>query len=118
MSRPVAGTIVIVDWRRDARPKEPNKRRPAVVVEDHELFPDDYPNVAVVPLTHDSGLAHATFSVQIEPDGTNGIRTLSWALAHHVTSVSFSRITPTESAVTASQLASIRRRIGLALGIC
>lgn len=31
-----AGQIVLVDWR-DALPKEPNKRRPAVVVEDKEL---------------------------------------------------------------------------------
>ncbi len=32
-----AGQIVLVDWR-DALPREPNKRRPAVVVEDSELF--------------------------------------------------------------------------------
>jgi hypothetical protein len=28
-----AGQIVLTDWRGDAMPKEPNKRRPAVVVE-------------------------------------------------------------------------------------
>ena len=39
----LAGQIVIVDWR-DAIPKEPNKVRPAVVVEDHELFDESYPN--------------------------------------------------------------------------
>jgi hypothetical protein len=33
-----AGQIVVVDWRGDALPKEPNKRRPAVVVEDAGLF--------------------------------------------------------------------------------
>jgi mRNA-degrading endonuclease toxin of MazEF toxin-antitoxin module len=39
-----AGQIVLVDWR-DALPKEPNKRRPAVVVEDRGLFDDAYPNL-------------------------------------------------------------------------
>src|ERR1051325_11112278 len=33
-----AGQIVLADWRGDARPREPNKRRPAVVVEDDVLF--------------------------------------------------------------------------------
>jgi mRNA interferase MazF len=33
-----AGQIVLADWRGDALPKEPNKRRPAVVVEDDALF--------------------------------------------------------------------------------
>ena len=28
-----AGQIVLAGWRGDARPKEPNKRRPAVVIE-------------------------------------------------------------------------------------
>lgn len=46
------GQIVLVDWR-DALPKEPNKRRPAVVVEDAELFHPSYPNVILVPLTAD-----------------------------------------------------------------
>jgi mRNA interferase MazF len=31
------GQIVIVEWR-DALPREANKRRPAVVIEDSELF--------------------------------------------------------------------------------
>lgn len=42
MSRPAAGSIVVVDWRGGALPEEPSRLRPAVVVEDHELFPDDY----------------------------------------------------------------------------
>jgi hypothetical protein len=37
------------------------------VVEDHELFPDDYPNVLVVPLTRDEVLAHRSFAERIEP---------------------------------------------------
>ncbi len=43
----LAGQIVIVDWR-DGIPKEPNKVRPAVVVEDHELFDESYPNATGV----------------------------------------------------------------------
>ena len=42
------GQIVIADWR-DALPKEPNKLRPAVVVEDETLFDPAYPNVILVP---------------------------------------------------------------------
>jgi mRNA interferase MazF len=43
-----AGQIVLADWR-DALPREPNKLRPAIVVEDDRLFPDDYQNVLLVP---------------------------------------------------------------------
>jgi len=42
------GQMVIADWR-DALPKEPNKLRPAVVVEDETLFDPAYPNVILVP---------------------------------------------------------------------
>lgn len=48
MSHYAAGQIVVVDWR-DALPKEANKLRPAVVVEDDALFADEYPNVLLVP---------------------------------------------------------------------
>ncbi len=51
-----AGQIVIADWR-DALPKEPNKLRPAVVVEKELLFAPNYPNVILVPLTDDDRLA-------------------------------------------------------------
>jgi mRNA interferase MazF len=52
-----AGPIVLADWRGDALPQEPNKRRPAVVVEDDGLFAPNYPNVILVPLTEDIALA-------------------------------------------------------------
>ena len=49
------GQIITVDWRRDPvnpgqdpHPPEPNKRRPAVVVQDTELFDPSYPTVLVV----------------------------------------------------------------------
>jgi len=44
----LGGRIVIADWR-DALPREPNKLRPAVVVEDETLFDPAYPNVILVP---------------------------------------------------------------------
>lgn len=116
MTRPSAGEIVIVDWRTDARPKEPTRTRPAVVVEDTELFPDAYPNILVVPLTSDEGLAHRAFAEPLEPTADSGVPEHCWALAHHVTSVSLGRVTTTSSWVTPAQLGSIRRRLTLAIG--
>lgn len=116
MSRRPAGSIVIVDWRGGAMDQEPGRLRPAVVVEDHELFPDRYPNTLVVPLTRDEGLAHRSFAERIEPSAENGAETTCWALAHHVTSVSLRRVTATPSRITGGQLASIRRRIMIAVG--
>lgn len=117
MSRHPAGAIVVVDWRGGALPHEPSKLRPAVVVEDHELFPEAYPNMLVVPMTHDEGLAHRSFAERIEPTAENGAETTGWALAHHVTSVSLRRINVTGSHITAAQLAGIRQRIMLAVGM-
>lgn len=117
MSRPAAGTIVLVDWRAGAAPRDPTKIRPSIVVEDHELFPDAYPNTVVVPLTRDEALAYAAFAERIDPGPDNGSETTSWALAHHVTSVSLQRVQVTDSRITAEQLGSLRRRIGLALGL-
>jgi len=62
-----AGQIVLADWRGDALPKEPNKRRPAVVVEDDRLFAPSYPNVLLVPLTADATLAIPDLSVALVP---------------------------------------------------
>ncbi|MGH9055140.1 MAG: type II toxin-antitoxin system PemK/MazF family toxin [Acidimicrobiales bacterium] len=117
MSRPVAGSIVIVDWRGGALPQEPRRLRRAVVVEDGALFPSEYPNILVVPLTRDEGLAHQSFSERIEPTEENGADTTCWALAHHVTSVSLRRVDPTASRITSDQLSTVRRRIAIALGI-
>ena len=116
MSRPIAGSIVVVDWRDGFLPQEPGKLRRAVVVEDDELFPEEYPNLLVVPLTRDEGLAHRSFAERIEPAPGNGADTTSWALAHHVTSVSLRRVNPTASRITVEQLSSIRKRIMVAVG--
>ncbi|CAN5422501.1 hypothetical protein BH23ACT6_BH23ACT6_09460 [soil metagenome] len=116
MSRHAAGSIVVVDWRGGAQPKEPSRLRPAVIVEDDELFPVDYPNTLVVPLTRDEGLAHRSFAERIEPTNENQVETRCWALAHHVTSVSLKRVSATGSAVTADQLMNIRQRITVSVG--
>jgi mRNA-degrading endonuclease toxin of MazEF toxin-antitoxin module len=68
-----AGQIVLADWR-DALPKEPNKLRPAIVVEDDRLFPDDYQNVILVPLSEDGDLAPPDLSFVIDPTTENGAR--------------------------------------------
>ena len=115
--RPCAGAIVLVDWRAGALPAEPSKIRPAIVVEDDELFPEGYPNTVVVPLTRDEALAHSAFSERIDPEPENGADGLSWALGHHVASVSLRRVRDTGSRVRPDQLQSLRRRIALALGL-
>jgi mRNA interferase MazF len=112
----VAGQLVIVDWR-DALPKEPNKLRPAIVVEDHELFDPLYPNAILVPLTEDDRFAIADLSVIIEPSAENGCTRRCYALAHCVATTSAARITPTASRITEEQLALIRARIAIAIGL-
>ena len=111
-----AGQIVVADWR-DALPKEPNKRRPAVVVEDHELFDPSYPNVILVPLTEDSGLAIADLAVVIDPTRENGCTKRCYALAHCVTTTSATRLAATPSFVTDGQLREIRQKIALSIGL-
>jgi mRNA interferase MazF len=111
-----AGQIVLVDWR-DALPKEPNKRRPAVVVEDSELFDPTYPNVILVPLADDPALAIADLSVAIAPTQENGCTKPCRALAHHVTTTSKQRIEPTASHITQAELQRLRRCIAVAIGL-
>ena len=111
-----AGRIVVVDWRGDALPKEPNKLRPAVVVSDDGLFVPEYPNVIVVPLTDDERLVIKTLSLSIQPSSENGCTNPCWAVAHLVTTASRQRLRATSSAVTEEQLAAIRHRLALAIG--
>ncbi len=112
-----AGEIVLADWRGDAVPKEPNKRRPAIVVEDDALFAPAYPNAILVPLTEDASLAIPDLSVAIAPTPENGCTKSCWAVSHLVTATSKRRLSATGSRVTRQQLASIRRQIALSIGI-
>ncbi|HWB50600.1 MAG TPA: type II toxin-antitoxin system PemK/MazF family toxin [Stellaceae bacterium] len=111
-----AGQIVLADWR-DALPKEPTRLRPAIVVEDDRLFPDDYQNVILVPLSEDGALAPPDVSLVIDPTTENGCTKRCYALSHCVATTSLERVTPTSSRVTPDQLRVIRYQIALAIGI-
>lgn len=111
-----AGQIVLADWRGDAKPKEPNKRRPAVVVEDDDLFAPAYPNAILVPLTEDSALIIPDLAVAIIPTAENGCSKPCWAVSHLVATTSKMRLQATSSRITPDQLARIRRQIALAIG--
>ncbi len=117
MTRPPAGNIVLVDWRRGGLPKEPNKLRPAVVVEDSSLFDGEYQNLIVVPLTTDIEWAIPALSVSIDPTPENRCADRSYALAFNVTTVSRRRTKPTEAKITSAQLRSIRERICICIGV-
>jgi mRNA interferase MazF len=110
------GQIVVADWR-DGLPKEPNKLRPAIVVEDETLFDPAYPNVILVPLTEDRRLAIADLSVIIEPTPQNGCSKRCYALSHCVATTSGARVQGTGSRITQHELQAIRRQIALAIGI-
>jgi mRNA-degrading endonuclease toxin of MazEF toxin-antitoxin module len=112
-----AGQIVVADWRGDALPKEPNKRRPAVVVEDDGLFAPSYPNVILVPLTEDAALAIPDLSIPIAPTAENGCSKLCWAVSHLVATTSKARLQATKSRITPEQPAAVRRQIALAVGM-
>jgi mRNA interferase MazF len=112
-----AGQIVVADWRGDAKPKEPNKLRPAVVVEDDGLFAPGYPNAILVPLTEDTALVIPDLSVAIAPTPENGCVKPCWAVSHLVATTSKARLRATASHVTAEELAKIRHQIALAIGV-
>jgi mRNA interferase MazF len=110
------GQIVVADWR-DGLPKEPNKLRPAVVVEDETLFDPAYPNVILVPLTDDQRLAIPDLSVAIDPTPQNGCTKRCYALSHCVATTSAKRVRQTTSKIAEDELMSIRRQIALAIGL-
>lgn len=111
-----AGQIVIADWR-DALPREANKPRPAVVIQDDGLFAPPYPNIILVPLTEDSGLAIPDLAVVIDPTPENGCAKRCYAVAPFVTATSTARLRPTQSAITTEQLGRIRLQVAYAIGI-
>jgi mRNA-degrading endonuclease toxin of MazEF toxin-antitoxin module len=110
------GQIVVADWQ-DALPKEPNKLRPAIVVEDETLFDPSYPNVILVPLTEDQHLAIPDLSVAIDPTPQNGCTKRCYALSHCVATTSAARVKPTASRIARQELMAIRRQIALAIGL-
>jgi uncharacterized protein YifN (PemK superfamily) len=112
-----AGQIVLADWRGDAKPKEPNKRRPAVVIEDDGLFAPSYPNAILVPLSDDAKLIIPDLCVAIAPTVENGCSKPCWAVSHLVATTSKNRLERTQSRITPEQLSAIRRQIALAIGL-
>jgi len=111
-----AGQIVLVDWR-DALPREPNKLRPAIVIDDDELFDPAYPNIILVPLSGDADIAPPDLALAIEPTPDNGCANRCYALSCYVTTTSIRRIKPTSSRVLPEQVAEIRRQIAIAIGL-
>ena len=98
-------------------PKEPNKRRPAVVVEDEGLFAPTYPNAILVPLTEDAALAIPDLSVAIAPTAENGCSKPCWAVSHLVATTSKARLRATPAHITPDQVTAVRRQVALAVGI-
>lgn len=88
-----------------------------MVVEDSGLFDRSYPNLVLVPLAEDPRLAIEDVSVRIPPTPGNGCTKQSHALAHHVTTTSKRRVTPTHSRISDAQLAEVRRLIGVTVGL-
>jgi mRNA interferase MazF len=111
-----SGQIVLVDWR-DALPKESNKLRPAIVVEDGELFGVSYPNVILVPLSEDRELAPSDLLLLIEPTPENGCTKPCYALSCYLATTSKQRVRQTQSRILPEQLDVIRRQIALAIGL-
>jgi mRNA-degrading endonuclease toxin of MazEF toxin-antitoxin module len=119
-----AGQIVSVDWRhdplnpaQDPQPPEPNKLRPAVVVQDSDLFHPSYPTVLVVPMTGDPELAIPDLTVVLQPSTSNGCKKVSYLLPQHLTCVAKTRIRAvTGSRISAAELQQLRQLIVLAIG--
>ena len=119
-----AGQIVTVDWRkdpgdpeRDPHPPEPNKLRPAVVVQDCALFNVVYPTVLVVPMTSTPELAIPDLTVVLQPSVANGCKKVSYLLPQNLTCVAKTRIaTATDSCITPEELQQLRQLVVLAIG--
>lgn len=112
-----AGQIVIADWRGNALPNEPNKLRPAVVVEDDGLFARDLPTLTLVPLSSDPSLVIEEVVVSIPPTAENGCARQCWAMSYLITTTAKARIRPTMSHITQGQLDAIRRQVATAIGV-
>ena len=110
------GQIVLVDWR-DALPKEPSKFRPAVVIENSELFDPSYPNLILVPISEDRELASPDLSVNLDPTPENGCTKRCYALSSYLAATTKRRVRPTESCILPEQLEIIRRQVALAIGV-
>jgi hypothetical protein len=88
-----------------------------VVIEDHELFATNYPNVILVPLSDDPALVIAGLAETIEPTAENACTKRCFALAPFVSCTASALVRPTGSKVTHEQLVRIRRQVAEAIGL-
>jgi mRNA interferase MazF len=118
MARSAAGDVCVLNWRGDGLPKEANKIRPCVIVEDTDLFAEEHPNVIVVPLTTNASTIISQLAVTIAPTRENGLERTSFAPAYMVTAASKQRLQGEPfGRITRAQLHSIRAYIAESLGI-
>ncbi len=116
--RVCAGQILLIDWRGDSLPKEPNKLRPCVVIEDSDIFDPAYPNVIVVPMSQNPDFGIAGLLTEIAPSKSNGCPERCFLIASAVTSVSKRRIQQaTSSHITPAQLELVRRQVLECIGM-
>jgi mRNA interferase MazF len=107
-----AGQIVTVDWRDAiAGSREPNKRRPGIVVSSTLFFSSGMDVEIVVPLTGLADLAIDWASTFIKPTTQNGCTKPCYALAWNVQSVPRARLKETSSSITDDELRQIRAQI-------
>jgi mRNA interferase MazF len=101
----------------DGKQLEPNKSRPAVVVEDHELFDDTWPAVILVPITDEGPHVVPSLSVRLKPTPENGCAKPCYVAAHLVATIAASRVRATPSRITEPELHAVRERIARAIGL-
>ena len=119
-----AGQIVAFNWRKepsvsgqDPQPPEPNKLRPAVVVQDTDLLDPTYPTVLVVPMTGNPALVIPDLTVVLQPSLTNGCKKVSYLLPQNLTCIAKTRITAaTNSVISPAELQQLRQLVVLTIG--
>jgi mRNA-degrading endonuclease toxin of MazEF toxin-antitoxin module len=113
----IAGQIVTIDWRDAlAESREPNKRRPGIIVGSARFFDGRLPFELVVPLTGKAALSVSGATTLIQPRAENGCTKPCYALAWNVQCVPHARITETPSHVNADELRAIRSQIAACSG--
>jgi len=114
--RPSGGSIVIIDWRGGVPPNEPNRLWPAVVIDDHHLFPDEYQSIFVAPMTRDETIVYPAFAISLEPSSQNGCLERCWILANYASVVSLARVRTTSSTISDEQLMQVRLKLSFMIG--
>jgi mRNA-degrading endonuclease toxin of MazEF toxin-antitoxin module len=102
-----SGAVVLVDWRDKHYSSEPGRTRPAIVIVSSVVL---LRVLTVVPLTGDVNLAPPSLSIRIDPNGRNGLKKPSYALAWNIQTVAIDRTTTT-NAVVGVEVEAIRRLI-------